>query len=82
MEYALKNDIFKEGHFRNLTPEEEKGFQRYLMIEYMNSLGPASNIQDLKEFFDRYQLDKEFLKESLTGQKKLIDILLKELDRG
>jgi DNA-binding MarR family transcriptional regulator len=69
MMYVLKNNIFKEGYFRKYTPEEEKGFQRYLMIEYMNSLGPASNIQDLKEFFDRYQLDKEFLKESLTGQK-------------
>jgi hypothetical protein len=80
MMYALKNNIFEGGHFRSLTPEEEKEFAKYIMREYMNSLGPTTNITSLKEFADRYQLDKDFMKENLVRQKELIATLLKQLD--
>jgi hypothetical protein len=80
MMYAIKNNIFEGGHFRSLTPEEEREFPKYIMREYMNSLGPASNITSLKEFVDRYHLDKDFMKENLLRQKELIATLLKQLD--
>jgi hypothetical protein len=80
MMYALKNNIFEVGRFRSLTPEEERGFSKYIMMEYMNSLGPTTNITSLKEFVDRYKLDKDFMKENLVRQKELIAALLKQLD--
>jgi hypothetical protein len=52
-----------------------------MAIEYINSLGPSSNIRSLKEFIDRYQLDREFMKEYLIKQKQFAEILLRELDK-
>ena len=80
MMYAIKNNLFEGGHFRSLTPEEEREFPKYIMREYMNSLGPTTNITSLKEFVDRYHLDKDFMKENLLRQKELIATLLKQLD--
>jgi DNA-binding MarR family transcriptional regulator len=82
MEYAFKNNYFDEGNtIRQLSEEELKKLRMNMAIEYINSLGPTSNIPGLKEFIDRYELDREFMKECLNNQKKFADILLKELDK-
>jgi hypothetical protein len=52
-----------------------------MAMEYINSLRPTSNIHNLKEFIDRYQLDKEIMKEYLNKQKQFANMLLKELDK-
>jgi DNA-binding MarR family transcriptional regulator len=82
MDYALKNNLFEEGYMKQMTEEEGKKLIRYIMIEYLNSLGPASNIKTVEQFLDRYQLNKDFLKIFLTQQKLAIDSLLKKLESG
>src|SRR5918992_3033005 len=82
MEYAFKNDYFEQGNtIRQLSEEELKKFRLYMAIEYINSLGPTSKISSFKEFIDRYELDREFMKEYLNRQKQFADLLLKELDK-
>jgi hypothetical protein len=80
MEYAFKNKYFEGTNIRQLTEEESKKFKLYMAIEYINSLPSTSNIRGLKEFIDRYQLDREFMKGYLIKQKQFADLLLKELD--
>lgn len=82
MNYALKNNLFEEGYMRKMTEEEGKMFIRYIMVEYMKSLGPASNINTAEQFLDRYGLEKNFLKNFLIQQKQAIDTLLKKLESG
>jgi DNA-binding MarR family transcriptional regulator len=81
MEYAFKNKYFEGTNIRQLTEEESKKFKLYMAIEYINSLGPTSNVHSLKEFIDRYQLDREIMKEYLIKQKQFADLLLRELDK-
>ena len=82
MEYAFKNNYFDKGStIRQLTEEELKKLRLYMAMEYINSLGPTSNIRSLKEFIDRYQLDREIMKEYLNQQKQFADLLLRELDK-
>jgi predicted transcriptional regulator len=80
MEYHLKNNIFENGYLRDKTPEQEKKFVQYIASEYVNSLGPASNIKTFEEFVDRYQVDKEFLKTFLIHQKEIIDKFVEKLN--
>jgi DNA-binding MarR family transcriptional regulator len=82
MEYAFKNNYFDEGStMKELSQEELKEFRIHMAMEYIKSLEPTSNIHNLKEFIERYQLDKEIMKEYLNKQKKFADMLLKELDK-
>jgi hypothetical protein len=81
MEYAFKNNYFEGSTIRQRTEEELKNLRLYMAMEYIKSLGPISNIHNLKEFIDRYQLDKEIMKEYLNNQKKFADVLLKELNK-
>jgi hypothetical protein len=82
MDYALKNNLFDQGYMRKMTEEEGKMFIRYIILEYMKSLGPASNIKTVEQFLNRYGLEKNFLKSFLIQQKQAIDALLKKLDEG
>jgi predicted transcriptional regulator len=82
MDHALKNNLFEQGHMRKMTEEEGKMFIRYIIVEYMKSLGPASNIKTAEQFLDRYGLEKNFLKSFLIQQKQAIDALLKKLESG
>jgi DNA-binding MarR family transcriptional regulator len=81
MEYAFKNNYFEGSTIRQRTEEELKNLRLYMAMEYIKSLEPTSNIHNLKEFIDRYQLDKEIMKEYLNNQKKFADVLLKELNK-
>jgi hypothetical protein len=81
LEYALKNNFFENGYIREINAEETKKFQLYLASEYINSLGPASNIKSLKDFIDRYELDKEYLKAIFSDQKNVFEKLLTELNK-
>jgi DNA-binding MarR family transcriptional regulator len=81
MEYAFKNNYFEGSTIRQRTEEELKNLKLYMAMEYIKSLPPTSNVHNLKEFIDRYQLDKEIMKEYLNNQKKFADMLLKELDK-
>ena len=58
----LKIIFLNRGYLREINAEETKRFQLYIASEYINSLGPATNIKNLKDFVNRYELDKEYLK--------------------
>jgi hypothetical protein len=82
MEYAFKNNYFDEGSsIKQLSQEELKNLRLSMAMEYINSLPPTSSVHSLKEFIDRYQLDKEIMKEYLNKQKQFANMLLKELDK-
>ena len=81
LEYALKNNFFEQGHLREINAEETKKFQLYIASEYISSLGPATNIKNLKDFVDRYELDKEYLKALFSYQKNIFEKFLNELNK-
>jgi DNA-binding MarR family transcriptional regulator len=81
LEYALKNNFFEHGYIREINAEETKKFQLYLASQYISSLGPASNIKNLKDFVDRYGIDKEYLKAIFSDQKNAFEKLLNELSK-
>ena len=80
LEFALKNNFFEQGYLREINAEETKKFQLYIASEYISSLGPATNIKNLKDFIDRYELDKEYLKALFSYQKNVFEKLLTELN--
>lgn len=81
LDYALKNNFFEQGHLREINAEETKRFQLYMASEYISSLGSATNIKNLKEFVDRYELDKEYLKSLFSYQKNVFEKFLNELNK-
>jgi DNA-binding MarR family transcriptional regulator len=81
LEYALKNNFFEQGYLREISAEETKKFQLYIASEYISSLGPATNIKNLKDFVDRYELDKEYLKAIFSYQKNIFEKFLNELNK-
>jgi hypothetical protein len=81
LEYALKNNFFEDGYIREINAEETKKFQLYMASEYVSSLSPATNIKDLKDFIDRYELDKEYLKALFLSQKNIFEKFLNELNK-
>jgi hypothetical protein len=82
MDYALRNNLFEEGYMKQMTEEESKKFVRYIIVEYLKSLGPSSNLDTAEQFINRYGMDKDSLKIFLNQQKLAIDILLKKLENG
>jgi hypothetical protein len=81
LEYALENNFFEHGYIREINAEETKKFQLYIASQYISSLGPASNIKSLKDFIDRYGIDKEYLKAIFSDQKNAFEKLLNELSK-
>jgi hypothetical protein len=81
LEYALKNNFFEQGYLREINAEETKKFQLYIASEYTSSLGPTTNIKNLKDFIDRYELDKEYLKALFSYHKNVFEKLLTELNK-
>ena len=81
LEYALKNNFFEQGYIREINAEETKRFQLYIASEYISSLGPATNIKSIKDFVERYGVDKEYLKGLFSYQKDFFDKFLNELNK-
>ena len=81
MEYALKNNYFEGSTIKQRTEEQVKNLKLYMAMEYIKSLERNSDIHNLKEFINRYQIDKKIMKEYLNNQKKFTEELLKELDK-
>ena len=81
LEYALKNNFFEQGNLREINAEEAKKFQLYIASEYISSLGSATNIKNLRDFIDRYGIDKEYLKALFSYQKNFFEKFLNELNK-
>jgi hypothetical protein len=76
MEYALENNLFEEGRFRRLTPDEIKKFGLFVALEYIDSSG---DILTLKQFVNKYGIDKSFLRRYLERQKLYLESTIHEL---
>jgi hypothetical protein len=76
VEYALENNYFENGNFRVLTNEEAQIFKLYIALKYIDEIGDWPT---LKEFLDKYGLDKDFLRKQLKKRRQYIDSIIQEL---
>jgi hypothetical protein len=86
VDFYLKNNLFDKGNVRQqLTEEEEtraKLNQLYIAREYFESQGfDFNNINNVRDFLDKYKIDRETMKNYLRYRKQGIDRALKELDK-
>lgn len=86
VEFYLKNNLFEEGNIRQQLTEEEKTRARlnqlYIAREYFESQGfDFNNINNFRDFLNKYKIDRETMKNYLRYRKQGIDRALKELDK-
>jgi len=77
-EYCLHKNLFVAGNVKQLTRNELKMLLTYVSIEYNDAFGDAVTI---KEFVNKYGIDKELLRESFQREKMKIDSILRELSK-
>ena len=76
VKYALENNYFENGNFRVLTNEEAQIFKLYIALKYIDEMGEWPT---LREFLDKYGLDKDFLRKQLKKRRQYIDSIIQEL---
>lgn len=85
MEHALKNDFFDGGGFKRLTEQELKDLQRFIIIETLKYSRESSKTQKsantIREFVDRYGIDKEFVKSCVARYQLTLEAIMRELDK-
>lgn len=78
MTYALENNYFENDHVtKRLTTAQIGKLQLFIAIQHIQALG---DIPTLKEFVNKYSIDKDFLKKHLRRQKEYINLAIKELN--
>jgi hypothetical protein len=79
MEHLLKTSKFDDAGFIKwpLLQGEIKLLLAYVTIEYNKAFGKVTTI---KEFIDKYGMDKKFLKTMFENDRKRIDSIIKQLD--
>lgn len=79
MEHLVKLDKFDDTGFIKwpLSQGETKLLLAYVTIEYNKAFGKVTTI---KEFIDKYGLDKKFLKTMFEKDRKRIDSIIKQLE--
>jgi hypothetical protein len=75
VQYALENNYFEDGKFRVLT-KEEAHFKLYIALKYLDEMDEWPT---LREFLDKYGLDKCFLRKRLEKRRQYIDSIIQEL---
>ena len=85
MEFCFNNNFFEGGNFRRQLTEEERSrmtlHQLSIAKEYFESIGFKNNINNLKDFLDKYKIDKDAMKDYLVKRKQEIEGALNELDK-
>lgn len=76
IEYALENNYFEDGNFRVLTNEESQIFKLFIALKYIDEIGEWPT---LREFLDKYGLDKDFLIKQLKKRRQYIDSIIQDL---
>lgn len=76
MHYALENNFFDTGKFRKLSHNESEKLKLLIVLE---SIKLSADIPTLKNFVNKYNLDRKLLKEFLNKQKQYIESLMHEL---
>jgi len=79
MEHLLKLDKFDDTGFIKwpLSQGETKLLLAYVTIEYNKAFGKVTNI---KEFIDKYGMDKKFMKRMFEKDRSRIDWIIKQLE--
>jgi hypothetical protein len=76
MHYALENNFFDTGKFRKLSHNESEKLKLLIVLESIKS---SADIPTLKNFVNKYNLDRKLLEEFLNKQKQYIESLMHEL---
>lgn len=76
IEYALENNYFENGNFRVLTDEESQIFKLFIALKYIDEIGEWPT---LREFLDKYCLDRDFLIKQLKKRRQYIDSIIQDL---
>jgi DNA-binding Lrp family transcriptional regulator len=78
MTYALENRYFEEDDLnKQSTSEKMQKLRLFIALQHLDVLG---NIPTLKEFVNKYGIDKDFLKKHLRRQREYINSAIKELN--
>jgi DNA-binding MarR family transcriptional regulator len=79
MEHLLRLDKFDDAGYIKwpLSQGETKLLLAYVAIEYNRAFGKVSTI---KEFVDKYGMDKKFLRVMFEKDRKRIDSIIKQLE--
>jgi hypothetical protein len=78
MRYALVNNYFEDGYAaKRLTADQIEKLQLFIALKHVDSMGHVST---LKEFVNKYDIDKDLLKKHLRRQREYINLAIKELE--
>lgn len=79
MEYLLHNNYYNDfGTVMYPSGSEFKKALRYIQDGFNEAFGNAYTV---KEFLDKYDIDKSFLKEAFQKDRKRIDSILSQLEK-
>jgi DNA-binding MarR family transcriptional regulator len=85
VEFYLKNNLFDEGEVKKQLTDEEKSKARltqlYIAKEYFESVGLNDDVKNLKDYLNKYKIDKNLMKEYLKFRKREIEWAINELDK-
>jgi hypothetical protein len=74
--YALENDYLHEGNFSKLSKGELQRFKLFVALEFIDTTG---DILTLKQFVNKYGIDKSFLRRYLERQKLYLESAIRQL---
>jgi DNA-binding MarR family transcriptional regulator len=85
VEFYLKNNLFDGGEIKKQLTDEEKSKARltqlYIAKEYFESVGLNDDVKNLKDYLDKYKIDKNLMREYLNLRKREVEWAIKELDK-
>jgi DNA-binding MarR family transcriptional regulator len=85
VEFYLKNNLFDGGEIKKQLTNEEKSKARltqlYIAKEYFESVGLNDDVKNLKDYLNKYKIDKNLLREYLNLRKRDFEWAIRELDK-
>jgi DNA-binding MarR family transcriptional regulator len=85
VEFYLKNNLFDEGEIKKKLTDEEKSKARltqlYIAKEYFESVGFNDDVKNLKDYLNKYKIDKNLMREYLKFRKREVELAIKEMDK-
>ena len=85
VEFYLKNNLFDVGEIKRQLTNEEKSkaklTQLYIAKEYFESIRLNDDVKNLKDYLNKYKIDKNLMREYLKFRKREVEWAIKELDK-
>jgi hypothetical protein len=77
VEFYLKNNLFDVGEIKRQLTNEEKSkaklTQLYIAKEYFESIGLNDDAKNLKDYLNKYKIDKNLMREYLKFRKREVE---------